>query len=297
VRAFELDQDGTRRVLEPEHAVGAAEAGTPVVLEGALAESGYLPFFRDLYLDEIGAMTSPAAAGMLRRRGLERLHDVLDADDVATLIVRLDKRAASVALPLARILVEAATPDRRRRHYFICRRTWIRAVVPYRLVEKQPHILEAGHLFGHLLPTELHRDTWVTHPRNSLSFWSAVGPVREGNTVQLFEGSGTAPGRAITPPLDPGDVLMFNGDTLHASVRNDTNETRVSVGTRVVRGRRLRFGPGPHWRPWYDASLIDTPLAPLATVQSRLSPAALRRWRARRAWRKQESARAATPVS
>jgi hypothetical protein len=296
MRAFELDYDGTRRPIESEHAVEAAEAGAVVVLEGALAESGYLTRFMDLYLDEIGAMTSPAVAGTLRTRGLEHLHCVLDPDDVAALIGRLDKRATPFAVPLARALVEAATSPPRP-HYFICRRTWIRAAVPYRFVENSPRILESGHLFGHLLPTEPHRDVWFTHPRNTLSLWSAVGPVRPGNTVQLFEGPETAPGRAITPSLAPGDVLMFNGDTLHGSVRNDTDETRVSIGTRIVRGRRLRFGPGAHWRPWYDASLVDTPLAPLATLQSRLSPAALRRWRAGRAWRKQERARAETPVS
>jgi hypothetical protein len=296
VRAFKLCYDGTRRPIDPNHAFGVAEAGAPVVLEGALAESGYLRRFTDLYLDEIAAMNSATDAETLRTRGLERLHDVLDADDVAALIGRLDKRAASLAIPLSRALVAAASSPPRP-HYFICGRTWIRAAVPYRVVENSPHILETGHLFGHLLPTEPHRDVSVTHPRNTLSLWSAIGPVREGNTVKLFEGSETAPGRTITPSLIPGDVLVFNGDILHGSVRNDTDETRISIGTRILRGRRLRFGPGPHWRPWYDASLVDTPLAPIATLQSRLSPAALRRWRGRRAWRKQERARAAAPVS
>src|SRR3989440_2369169 len=294
MRAFELGHDGTRRSIESELAVGAAEAGAVVVLEAAFAESGYLTRFTDLYLDEIGAMTSPAIAGTLRTRGLEHLHDLLEPDDVAELIARLDKRAASFALPVARALVEAASPFPPT-HYFICGRTWIRAVIPYQLVENVPHILEMGHLFGHLLPTAPHRDVWVTHPRNTLSLWCAVGPVREGNTLKLFEGSETEPGRAITPSLAPGDVLVFNGDTLHGSVHNDTSETRVSIGTRIVRGRRLRFGPGPHWRPWYDASLVDTPLAPLATGQSRLRPAALRRWRARREWRKQDRKQAAPP--
>jgi hypothetical protein len=296
VRAFELDYDGTRRPIESEHVVVATEAGAVVVLEGALAEAGYLTRFTDLYLDEIGAMTSPTVAGVLRTRGLEHLHEVLDANDIVALIERLDKRAASLAIPVSRALVAAASSPPRP-HIFICGRTWIRAVVPYRLVEHSPDILHTGHLFGHLLPTEPHRDYSVSHPRNTLSLWSAVGPVRERNTLKLFEGSETAPGRTITPSLAPGDVLVFNGDRLHATVRNDTDETRVVVGHRILLGRRLRFGPGAHWRPWYDDSLLDTPLAPLATLQSRLSRAALRRWRARRAWRKQERARATTPVS
>jgi hypothetical protein len=295
MHAFELDHDGNRRSIETAHAVAAARSGGIVVVERALAELGYLTRFTDLYLDEIGAMTSPQVARSLRERGLERLHDVLEPDDVAVLIGRLDKRAAAFALPLARALVESGSAPPRP-HYFICRRTWIRAVVPYRLVENSP-LLETGHLSGHLLPTEPHRDVSLTHPRNTLSLWSAVGPVREGNTVAVFEGSETAPGRAVIPPLAPGDVLVFNGDSLHATVRNDTDETRVSIGTRVVLGRRLRFGPGDHWRPWCDASLVDTPFAPFASLQSRLNIAALRRWRARREWRKRERARAATQAS
>ncbi len=84
---------------------------------------------------------------------------------------------------------------------------------------------------------------------------------------------------ALTPSLAPGDSLVFNSDLLHESVRNETDETRVSIGTRVALGRRLRFGPGTHWRPWYDPALLDTPFTRFATLQSRLTPAALRRWR------------------
>jgi hypothetical protein len=295
VRAFELDYDGTRHAIETGHAVAAADAGTPVVLEGVLTESGFLPRFTDLYLDEIAALSSAGVARDLRARGLERMHDHLSPESVAELIQRLDRRAAELALPLSRALVEATTSPPRP-HYFVCGRTWIRALVPYSLVERSPQLLETGHLFGHLLPTELHRDVWSSHPRNTLAFWSAVGPVREGNTLALCDDGDDALGRALKPALAPGDVLLFNGDSLHGSVRNDTDETRVSIGVRVVLGRRLRFGPGEHWRPWYDAALVDTPLAPLASLQSRISTAAVRRWRARRKWRKQEQTRTATPT-
>ena len=44
-----------------EHALVAARAGTPVLLEHALSELGYLTQIADLYLDEIEAMTSASA--------------------------------------------------------------------------------------------------------------------------------------------------------------------------------------------------------------------------------------------
>jgi hypothetical protein len=296
VRAFAVDFDGSRRALPTEHAMPAARAGTPVLLEGALSELGYLTQIADLYLDEIEAMASASAVRTLRSEGLERMHDVLEPEQVAELIPRLHARSVELAEPIVRSFVEATT-SAPHPHYFVCRRTWIRATVPYRLVETHPEILQTGHLFGHLLPTERHRDIDVTLPRDSLSIWSAVGPVCEGNSISVFEGSQASPGRSITPSLAPGDTMMFNGDLLHASVRNETDETRVAVGHRVLLGRRLQFGTGTHWRPWYDAAMLDTPLAPFASLQSRLSRAALRRWRWKRKWTKQQRASAPATAS
>jgi hypothetical protein len=296
MRAHELHFDGSRRAIDPDRTLVTAEAGVPVLLEGALIELGYHTQVTDLYLDEIESMTSADVARNLRAKGLERMHDFLEADQVAELIPRLHKRSAYLAVPFTRALVDA-TSSSQRPHYFICSRTWIRAAMPYRLVEKYPEVVQAGHLGGHLLPVSPHRDRDVTLPRDALSIWSAVGHVREGNTISVFEGTEAAPGRAITPALAPGDVLVFNGDLLHASVRNETDETRLSIGNRVVLGRRLRFGAGTHWRSWYDAALLDTPLAPFATLQSRLSRAALRRWRWRRGWTKEQRASATATAS
>jgi len=289
VRAFAVDFDGSRTAIPTERAMAVARAGIPVRLEGALSELGYLAEIADLYLDEVQAMTSASAAQTLRSEGLERMHDVLDAEQVAELIPRLHARSVELAEPIVRSFVEATT-SAPHPHYFFCRRTWIRATVPYRLVETRPKILQTGHLFGHLLPTQRHRDIDVTLPRGSISIWSAVGPVCEGNSITVFEGSEACPGRSITPSLAPGDAMIFNGDLLHASVRNETDETRVAVGHRVLLGRRLQFGTGTHWRPWYDAAMLDTPLAPFASLQSRLSRAALRRQRWKRKWAKQQLA-------
>jgi len=296
VRAFAVDFDGSRRVIPTEHAMGAARAGTPVLLEGALSELGYLTQIADLYLDEIEAMTSVSAARTLRSEGLERMHDVLEAEQVAELIPRLHARSVELAEPIVRSFVKATT-SAPHPHYFVCRRTWIRAAVPYRLVETRPEILQTGHLFGHLLPTQRHRDIDVTLPHGSLSIWSAVGPVCQGNSISVFEGTEACPGRSVTPSLAPGDVMIFKGDLLHASVRNETDETRVAIGHRVLLGRRLQFGTGTHWRPWYDAAMLDTPLAPFASLQSRLSRAALRCWRWKRKWTKQQRASASAMAS
>lgn len=282
MRAFELGYEARRTPLELDRALAAANAGTPVVLERALAEVGFLDVVTEMYLEEIGALTTPTIAQELRTKGLQRLHDVLAPEQVVAMIALLDDRARDLSVPIARAFVRSTSSARP--HYFICARTWIRALVPYREVAGDAAILALGHMNGHLLPVDPHRDFSLSHPRGSVVFWSAVGPVSEGNTIALFEGCKSEPGRAITPSLAAGDVLMFNADTLHASVRNETDETRISIGNRVKLGWRLSFGPGTHWRPWHDASMVDTPLRAFATLQSRATPAALRRWSWRRQW-------------
>jgi hypothetical protein len=278
MRAFELLQDGTRRVIETDRALEAADAGVVVLLEGGLKEVGQLDVLTALFADEVPA---PPVA-------LERLHNVLDPDEVAALLSRLDARATPLAIPLSRAIVSLTTPTKRPA-YFICSRMWVRAQVPYRLLEERPHLLAADHLVGHLVPVTPHRDSSLTHPRGTVSIWGAVGPVREGNTVALFDlADADGEGPALTPALSPGDVLLFSADRPHASVRNVTDETRVAITTRVVPGRHLRYGAGTHWRPFYDARLLDTPFEPLATLQSRMTLAALRRWRWRRTWAKEQ---------
>lgn len=282
LRTFECDFDGSRRPLEPAHALDAAARGVLVLLERRLEQVGYLDRFTELFLEEIAGVTTPAVADAVREAGLTRMHDHLNPDQVVALLARLDRRAAPLAVPFSQAIVRSITGTAAG-PYFICSRMWVRAQIPYRLLEARSDILEATHLMGHLVPATPHRDFWLTHPRGTMSIWAAVGPVRERNTMMFFEGE--EGGRTLTPGLDPGDVLVFNADRLHASVRNVTDETRVAVTSRIVPGRRLRYGPGTHWRPYYDARLLGTPFAPIATLQSRLSLAALRRWWWRRKWR------------
>lgn len=290
MRALELSLDGTGRVIETRTALSAARAGRPILLEGALSGFGLLQLLIDRFIDEAAALTSPERGEYLRSAGVQRLHDVLTPDQVVELISRMDRSMPRDSVRLARAVVRATSPLPAP-HYFICARTFVRAQIPLRLLETCPHLLAAKHLEGHLRPTAPHRDVQLTHPRGSLSIWCAVGPVRVGNTLALFDEEGS---RTIAPVLQPGDLLLFNADRLHASVPNETDETRVGIGTRIAVGRWLRFGPGTHWRPWYDESLLDTPLEPLASLQSRLTTAAIRRYLWRRRWNRERRRQAST---
>lgn len=288
MRVFELRDGGSRHEIPARDGLAAARAGTPVILERGLIEFGLHAKLVDAFLDQVSSLASPAAAAHLKAAGLHRLHEVLEAPHVAQMLGRLDRQLASTAIPLARSVIRSVCD--RPPHYFVCARLFVRAQIPLDLLTPHTALMEAGHLEGHLRPIKAHRDVDLTHPRHSLSIWCAVGPVCPGNSVAVYVNGGKTP---VAPALDPGDILLFDADHPHASVPNHTGDTRVGVGGRVKVGRWLQYGPGTHWRPWYDASLLETPFEPVASLQSRLTLAALRRWRWRRQWKRQQAAAAA----
>jgi hypothetical protein len=268
-------------------ALVTASSGTPVVVPGLLDRTGLLPTVLDEYLAGVARLAGLERADRVRRRGIEHLHEVLSPEQVAALITDLDRRVRLLTIPATRRIVHTVAPDLGNR-YFVCTRMSIRALVPVQLLEPHPHLIAAPYLGGHLRPVGPHRDVDLTHPIGAVSVWAALGPARSGNTVALHSGGHVTP---LTPELAPGDVLLFSADEIHASVANRTEETRVGIGIRIVPGTRLRYGPGTHWRPYADARLLDTPLAPLATARSRVTAAAFRRRRWRRRWERDQRRR------
>jgi hypothetical protein len=276
-RALGFDRSST--VVPVDRALTHAATGTPVVVDRLLGDTGYLDPLVRLYEASVAAVAGAEAAARVRARGLERIHEVCPPDQLAAILVDLDQRVRPCTFPLTRVMVERIAPGIGNR-YYVANRVSVRAMVPDRLLESHPELVAAGHFAGHLHAAGRHVDTDLTHPYGCVVVWCAVGPARAGNTVALY-GRGAVP---LTPELDPGDALVFLADDPHASVVNDTDETRVSISVRVVPGRRLRYGSGHHWRPYSDMRLVDTRLAPFATVRSRCTRAAWRRWRWRRRW-------------
>jgi hypothetical protein len=276
-----------------DRALETARDATPVLVTGALQELGWLDRLAEMFFAVIGSIAGPAAADRLRTDGLQHLHEHLAPDAVARLLTDLDARMRPLANSFAADIVTVTAPDLGRR-YYIGQRVFVRAQVPYPMLTDYPELAQAGHLAGHLRPTGRHRDVDLTHPVGTVSLWAALGPVVEGNSIQVWVDDDAPP---IVPTFAPGDLCLFQSDCWHASVENHTNETRVAVGVRVLASPHLRYGPGDHWRPYADARLVHTPLAALATARSRCTAAAFRRWRFRRRWERAQRAagRAGTP--
>ncbi len=292
MRAFRLESDGSREELPLPAALTTAQAGAVVLLEQALTDLGHLDVLVDRYLDRVATVTSAATAARVRSLGLQHLHEVLPPDEVIALLDALDRDASDVAIPLCRAIVEAATDPTP--HYFIGSDVRIRAMVPVDLIDHD-EALRPRRMHGRLVPLGPHRDVNATIPFGGLSLWCAVTRVVAENSFAIYDDG--ADGAAVVPEVDPGDVIVFGTERLHASVRNTTNETRLAVTARVVLGRRLRFGPGVRWTSFADASLAGTRLDRFATLQSRLSKAALLRWRHTRRRRRRLRAHASSTTS
>jgi hypothetical protein len=287
MRACSLGTSGGPTEIPLDRALATARDTAPVMVTGALQDLGWLDRLTDMFLAEVASLASPEAADELRARGLQHLHEHLARDGVAQLITNLDARMRRHATPLATDLVTATAPALGRR-YYVGERVFVRAQVPYPMLSEYPELATAPHLVGHLRPADRHRDRDLTHPIGAVSIWAALGPVQAGNSLQVWLDDDLPP---VVPTLARGDAFFFQSDCWHASVTNHTDETRVSVGVRVLASTHPRYGAGDHWRPYADARLLAHPsLAPVATLRSRCTAAAFRRWRFRRRWERTQRA-------
>ena len=115
-----------------------------------------------------------------------------------------------------------------------------------------------------------HVDTWFGHSYDGINLWLAVDGVNDDNTVILYpEMFGRplsvdpanmyiTPGVELSPPrkiaIKPGELLVFNPETLHATQVNISDETRVALTTRINPGQPRFSAEAPfHFEHWYSS--------------------------------------------
>ena len=283
-----------RTEIPLDRALETARDTTPTLVTGALQDLGWFDRVTDMFLGGIATLATPDAAHDLRARGLQHLHEHLAPDAVARLIADLDGRLLRFANPLAVDIVTATAPGLGHR-YYIGQRVFVRAQVPYPMLGRVPRPRH-GRPPRRSPPADRAAPRPRPHPSRRIGL--AVGRARPRDRRQQHrDRRRRRRARRSSPTFAPGDLCLFQSDSLHGSVENHTNETRVSVGVRVLASTHLRYGAGNHWRPYADARLLHSPFASLATVRSRCTPAAFRRWRFRRRWERAQRAagRADTP--
>jgi nitrite reductase/ring-hydroxylating ferredoxin subunit len=119
-----------------------------------------------------------------------------------------------------------------------------------------------------------HIDTWYGHSYDGLNLWWSIDGVNDDNTVILYPGMFgyqypfdpvsmyLAEGVPVTKPhkvvTKPGQLLVFNPETLHGTHVNISDETRIVITTRLNPGQP-RFDLSAAWsfEHWYSSDDLE----------------------------------------
>jgi hypothetical protein len=255
-------------------------AGQIVIVAGWLSRHGSLEAIRRETFVALAEVTSPLTSQEVERRGLERLHTAVTPTQAASARTILETRLRPVATRIA--LAFAASLSRQRSPIYLGHHSGIRVMLPEQTIVTHRTAFEE--LTGFMAPHDLHRDSWYNTGVNSINLWMAVSRVRKGNGLLVFPeayrwrtrhdgstGLADPVGEPLSFEMEPGDILVFAGDHLHASEPNTTDETRYVLTKRLCLGAP-RYNPrGSGWVPYYDTRLLGTALQPLASLRSRAS--------------------------
>jgi len=244
----------TRRRNGAEGAEGAdlaarVLAGEIRTIRGGLQRAGVFDELRSALLRGIERATDASVASRARGEGLDRIHRWVGAEAIPAITDAAYREVTPIASRLVARLVETLLPEAGTFYYE--REPNVRFHIPYDIAaghrrEFDRFARKRGQ--GKISAHAPHRDHWLDCPDNVINLWIAIGPVIEGNGLTLFPEHyrdelpfgprgevmrGVHLGRAITTPLDPGDVLLFHSSHLHGSEVNRTDSTRVVVSFRV----------------------------------------------------------------
>lgn len=253
-------------------------AGRIVIVAGWLTRHGMLETVRRETFDVLAHAASARTAQEVKRRGLERLHNMVTAPQASTARTMLETRLRPTATQIAQTFVTSL--PRQRSPIYLGHHSGVRIMLPEQTIV--PHRTAFEELTGFMVPHELHRDSWYNTGINSINLWMAISRVRKGNGLLVYpdayrpnasrhDGPTIPVGNPVSFEMEPGDLLLFAGDHLHSSEPNTTDETRYVLTKRISLGAP-RYNPrGSGWVPYYDTRLLGTALQPLASLRSRAS--------------------------
>jgi len=283
----------------PPDLVERIRSGEIFVARGCLQRAGIFDAMREASLEGVRRAAGADLARRVEEAGFECIHDLAGLPQIAEIT------DATYAIAALRCPEWSRAVARRvfglRGSFYFERSPNVRYVIPYDRMVEDPEVVErfaAAHGTGKISPHPCHRDSWVDCPDNLINVWAAIGPIHPGNGLALFPevfgrplrhlASGSIafdepPGAPFSPDLRPGDAILFQGDQLHASVLNRTDQTRHAVSFRIVPDKP--HYPNGHYHHYAHSALAGGPLDALAELPANLSPSWLRtrlRWVAER---------------
>ncbi|MDJ0951776.1 MAG: Rieske 2Fe-2S domain-containing protein [Alphaproteobacteria bacterium] len=264
-----------------EQVLGRVRDGEVIVLPRAMQSLGLFQRLYDLTLDAVRAASSDSHAKRVEDQGIEHIHRILSPRQIVETNVGLSSLPNMEFFGVARRCIEDGLGYRD--GYYICSKPIVRTMVPFDLSDTED-VLSTLHT-GRIRALSPHRDSWYPHPEHGINIWSAMGRVSRGNGMIIypdmwrlripFAGIHMAKdqpvGRVMNFSLEPGDILLFNGEHLHSTELNVTDETRYVIGTRVTLDQP-KYHAEPPWVPYYQAASLEGPVAPLYRLRPYLRP-------------------------
>ncbi|MGB5706035.1 MAG: Rieske 2Fe-2S domain-containing protein [Arenicellales bacterium] len=223
--------------------------GEIFVIRNCLQEIGQFDELVGMTYDGISDLFGNATSQRIREVGIEKIHKVLGAGDIPKLTEAIYEIAARRCFSFLRIFIDEVMMQSNR--FYFERKANVRFHLPYDCISEQAQLFESyvkrlGP--GKITPHSPHRDSWVNHPSNAVNVWIAAGTIKSGNSLIIFPDAYRRnlrrtgmylnkeenPGVGVTFTMNPGDVLLFNGDHLHSSEINTTDCTRHVISFRLT---------------------------------------------------------------
>lgn len=260
--------------------------GEVFVLRGALQHSGLMELLEELTVRGMAKVVGRKTAEDVRAAGFERLHELVPVERVVEVTDAVFETQAAAISDVLQHLVPMTFPGAPTHYHEPS--PHVRFHVPFHIARQHKKAFDEFAIRygqGKLAAHGPHRDSWLDCPSNAVNLWCAIGPVRRGNGLTIFERDYRGPfrhqpsgeislGERLHSPttfeLEPGDMIVFHGDQMHGSELNATNETRFVVSYRITFGRPVF--PNGHYHPYFNSKLYRTPLKALSLVPASLQP-------------------------
>jgi nitrite reductase/ring-hydroxylating ferredoxin subunit len=196
----------------------------------------------DLVINSIEAVCGSEVAAAVKNEGVEKIHLHVGLDQVEAVYAK-----ARVELALKMPAVTAKTFEKLgiAQDFFIHDASLIRLMMPFDIMKSKQKEFKK-HL-GKLTLHGPHHDHYQNVPINAINTWTAVGRVDSNNGMLIYPDvwgknlpieNGEVRqdqylGKPVALDMDPGDILIFHSNHMHASRINSTDDTRVVLTNRI----------------------------------------------------------------
>jgi nitrite reductase/ring-hydroxylating ferredoxin subunit len=240
-----VTRSGGRRWIAQDDIVPAVNAGQVILIPGVLRRLGIVDEVVETILGAVRDGSGSAPADEVRRRGLERIHEVLDGARIEATLHQAHLRLALRYPSFTKAVGVAALGLRH--PFYVHRSPMLRFMTPHEVAARNAARFTRDENLGRLHPHAPHQDHWFGVPINAVNVWMAISAVEADNGVSIFADAWTAElpkdglhvrrdqylGEPVRVACDAGDLVVFHNRHAHGSVLNITQATRFTITTRL----------------------------------------------------------------